>query len=164
MRSVVVSMCVSSRAIIPALTECFGTPLRSACDIVAAMPSVQARRMSAHSAPRRGAQVGRLDAGCGGGPRVYALRADPTHALYSAAKDDSYQPARHNRNAALMSRLRGSHHCAAPSFAGSGIDGHWQLLIVWLRFRSPHRGLAARMMRTSEPHAKSALFRAQSFQ
>src|SRR5258708_35845940 len=52
----------------------------------------------------------------------------------------------------LVSRFRSSHHCAATSFANFGIEGHWQLIdLVWLWFRSPHFGLAARMMRTSEP-------------
>ena len=37
-------------------------------------------------------------------------------------------------------------------FANFGIVGHWQLIdLVWLWFRSPHLGLAGRMMRTSEP-------------
>src|SRR5205807_7395480 len=53
---------------------------------------------------------------------------------------------------ALVSRFRSSHHCAAASFANFGIEGHYQLIdLVWLWFRSPHFGLAARMMRTSEP-------------
>src|SRR5262249_41099581 len=40
----------------------------------------------------------------------------------------------------------------APSFANFGIEGHWQFIdLVWLWFRSPHFGLAARIMRTSEP-------------
>src|SRR5258708_13776535 len=52
----------------------------------------------------------------------------------------------------LVSRFRSSHHCAATSFANFGIEGHWQLVdLVWLWFRSPHFGLAAKMMRTSEP-------------
>jgi hypothetical protein len=58
MRSVVVSMCVSSRdalvsphfaRCIPAVTECFGAPLRSACDTVASLPSALARRANTHS-------------------------------------------------------------------------------------------------------------------
>src|SRR5262245_2347943 len=53
---------------------------------------------------------------------------------------------------ALVSRFRSSHHCAARSFVNFGIEGHWQLIyLVGLWFRSPHFGLAARMMRTSEP-------------
>src|SRR5215468_1513205 len=52
----------------------------------------------------------------------------------------------------LVSRFRSSHHRAAASFANFGIEGHYQLIdLVWLWFRSPHFGLAARMMRTSEP-------------
>src|SRR5205085_9251248 len=59
---------------------------------------------------------------------------------------------------ALVSRFRSSHHCAAASFANFGIEGHWQLTdLVWLWFRSPHFGLAARMMRTSEPPHWSAV-------
>jgi hypothetical protein len=53
---------------------------------------------------------------------------------------------------ALVSRLRSSHHSAAPSFANFGIEGHRQLAdLVWLWFGSPYLGVAARMMRTSEP-------------
>src|SRR6476469_1503814 len=52
----------------------------------------------------------------------------------------------------LVSRFRSSHHYAARSLANFGIEGHWQLIdLVWLWFRSPHFGLAAEMMRTSEP-------------
>src|SRR5215204_6488839 len=51
-----------------------------------------------------------------------------------------------------VSRFRSSHHCAARSLANFGIEGHQQLIdLVWLWFRSPHFGLAAEMMRTSEP-------------
>src|SRR3954462_16043662 len=49
-------------------------------------------------------------------------------------------------------RFRSSHHCAVRSLANFGIEGHSQLIdLVWLWFRSPHFGLAAEMMRTSEP-------------
>src|SRR6185503_12129752 len=52
----------------------------------------------------------------------------------------------------LVSRFRSSDHRAAPSFANFGIEGHEQLIdLVWLWFRSPHFGLSARIMRTSEP-------------
>src|SRR3979409_353154 len=52
----------------------------------------------------------------------------------------------------LVSRFRSSHHSAPPSFANFGIEGPQQLIdLVWLWFRSPHFGLDARTMRTSEP-------------
>jgi hypothetical protein len=52
----------------------------------------------------------------------------------------------------LVSRFRSSHHYAARSIANFGIEGHQHLIdLVWLWFRSPHFGLAAEMMRTSEP-------------
>src|ERR1700730_3029133 len=61
----------------------------------------------------------------------------------------------------LVSRFRSSHHCAATSFANFGIEGHQQLIdLVWLWFRSPHFGIAAKMMRTSErPHYRRKLGR-----
>src|SRR6476619_8652905 len=52
----------------------------------------------------------------------------------------------------LVSRFRSSHHCAAHSVVNFGIEGHWRLIdLVWLWFRSPHFGLAGRVMRTSGP-------------
>src|SRR5215470_12678340 len=61
-------------------------------------------------------------------------------------------PTRVDGKGRLVSRFRSSPHCAAPSFANFGIEGHYQLIdLVWLWFRSPHFGPAARMMRTSEP-------------
>src|SRR6516165_4221958 len=60
--------------------------------------------------------------------------------------------ARVGQTGTLVSRFRSSHHCAAASFANFGIEGHQQLIdLVWLWFRSPHFGLAEKMMRTSEP-------------
>src|SRR6516164_10147598 len=56
-------------------------------------------------------------------------------------------------NRHTVSRFRSSHHCAAASVANFGIEGHSQLIdLVWLWFRSPHFGLAAKMPRTAEPH------------
>src|SRR5262249_58635536 len=60
-------------------------------------------------------------------------------------------------------RFRSSHHFAARSFANFGIEGHYQLIdLVWLWFRSPHLGLAARAMRTSEPPHSGEVIVAQS--
>src|SRR3982074_2254390 len=54
--------------------------------------------------------------------------------------------------AALVSPFRSLHHCGAPPFADLGNEGHQHIIyLVWLWFRSLHFGLAARMMRTSEP-------------
>jgi len=58
----------------------------------------------------------------------------------------------------LVSRFRSSHHCAAHSFANFEIEGHQQLIdLAWLWFRSPHFGLAARVMRTSDRRRFSKL-------
>jgi chromate transport protein ChrA len=104
----------------------------------------------------RGALSAGMDCGyhrrrrlCAGGRGVSAA----VHVADAAvAGGDSERRGRRVDIAALVSRFRSSHHCAAVSFANFGIEGHSQLIdLAWLWFRSPHFGLAAKMMRTSEP-------------
>ena len=70
---------------------------------------------------------------------------------------DRPRPVPRSHTPGLVSRFRSSHHCAAHSFANFEIEGHQQLIdLAWLWFRSPHFGLAARVMRTSEPQFATA--------